>query len=107
MKTVQQTFDEMAGTFLPEEAAGVDEVYQFDITGEAGGKWHAVVKDQQCSVHEGEHESPSLTIIMGDEDYVAMAEGRLHGQAAFMTGKMKLKGSMLHAVKMNKIFKRR
>jgi len=107
MKTVRQTFEEMPGTFLPDAAAGVDEVYQFDITGEEGGKWYAVVKDQECNVFEGENESPSLTITMGEKDYIDMVEGRLHGQVAFMTGKMKLEGSMLHAVKMNQIFKRR
>ena len=107
MKTVKQTFDEMPGTFLPGAAAGVDEVYQFDITGEGGGKWYAQVKDGQCLVAEGEHEQPSLTINMNAADYLDLVEGRLHGQTAFMTRKMKLKGSMLHAIKMNQIFKRR
>jgi putative sterol carrier protein len=107
MKTVKQTFDEMPGTFLPEAAGGVDEIYQFDITGAGGGKWYAWVKDLQCGVVEGEHESPSITITMDADDYVAMAEGRLNGQVAFMTRKMKLKGEMKHALKMNQIFKRK
>ena len=107
MKTVKQTFEEMPGTFQPEAAGGVDEVYQFDITGAGGGKWYAQVKDRQCTVVEGEHEKPSLTITMGAADYLAMAEGRLNGQVAYMTRKMKLKGNMLHAIKMNQIFKKK
>jgi len=107
MKTVKQAFDEMPGTFLPEAAEGVDEVYQFDISGEGGGKWYAQVKDRKCSVVEGVHEKPSLTITMSATDYIDMVEGRLHGQVAFMTRKMRLKGDMRHAIKMNQIFKRK
>ena len=107
MKTVKQTFDEMPQTFLPNAAAGVDAVYQFDISGEGGGKWYARVKDRECQVMEGEHESPTLTILMGATDYLDMAEGRLHGQVAFLTRKMTLKGEMVHALTMNRIFKRK
>ena len=107
MKTVRQTMEDMPGTFVPEAAAGVNEVYQFDIAGEDGLQWYAVVKDCQCTVTEGRHDKPSLTITMGAKDYVDMAEGRLNGQVAFMTRRMKLTGDMLHALKMNKIFKRK
>ena len=104
MKTVKQTFDEMPGTFLPEAADSVDSVYQFDITGEGGGTWYAQVKDRQCSVSEGRHEKPSITITMNATDYIDMVEGRLHGQVAFMTRKMRLQGDMRHAITMNRIF---
>jgi putative sterol carrier protein len=107
MKTVKQTFDEMPETLEKDLAGGVDEVYQFDITGEGGGKWHAHVKDRTCTVSEGEHAKPSLTITMRAKDYLDMVEGRLQGQIAVMTGKMKLKGSMLHAIRMSQIFKRK
>ncbi len=107
VKTVRQTFEEMPSTFLPDAAGGVDEVYQFDITGEGGGRWYARVRDRACEVVEGNHDKPSVTITMGAADYIDMVEGRLHGQVAFMTKRMKLTGSMLHAVKMNQIFKRR
>jgi putative sterol carrier protein len=106
MPTVKETFDAMPETFQPEAAAGVNEVFQFDITGEGGGKWYAEVKDGELEVVEGQHAEPSLTITMAAQDYLAMVEGKLHGQVAFMTGKLKLKGDFALAVKMNKIFKR-
>ena len=107
VKTVRQTFDEMPSTFLPDAAGGVDEVYQFDITGEGGGRWYARVRDRRCEVVEGFHEKPSVVITMGATDYVDMVEGRLHGQVAFLTRKMTLKGEMVHALTMNRIFKRK
>ncbi len=106
MTTVKETFDVMPSKFIKDAAVGVTAVYQFDITGEGGGKWYAEVKDCECSVTEGEHESPSITITMDARDYLDMASGKLHGQVAFMTGKLKLKGDMALAVKMNAMFEK-
>jgi putative sterol carrier protein len=106
MPTVKETFDAMPETFQPEAAAGMNEVFQFDITGEGGAKWYAEVNDGKLSVVEGQHAEPSLVITMATQDYLDMVEGKLHGQVAFMTGKLKLKGDFGLAVKMNKIFKR-
>lgn len=106
MPTVKETFDAMPETFQPEAAVGVNEVFQFHITGEGGGNWYAKVNDGELAVAEGDHEEPSLTITMAAQDYLDMVAGKLHGQVAFMTGKLKLKGDFGLAVKMNKIFKR-
>jgi putative sterol carrier protein len=104
MPTVKETFEAMPSKFIKEKAEGVSAVYQFDITGEGGGQWHAEIKDSAVSVSEGQHESPSITITMTAPDYLDMATGKLHGQTAFMTGKLKLKGDMALAIKMNQMF---
>jgi putative sterol carrier protein len=38
--------------------------------------------------------TPRTVMSMKLADYVAMQEGRLNGQEAFMTGKMKIQGDM-------------
>jgi putative sterol carrier protein len=38
--------------------------------------------------------SPRTIMTMAIQDYVAMQEGRLNGQEAFMTGKMRVEGDM-------------
>ncbi len=43
---------------------------------------------------------------MDAQDYLDMASGKLHGQVAFMTGKLKIKGDMTLAVKMNTMFEK-
>lgn len=106
MPTVKETFDAMPATFQKDKAEGVDAVFQFDISGDGGGKWYAAVKDSEVEVVEGEHETPGVTIIMEEHNYLDMVEGKLNGQAAFMTGKLKIKGQMGLAIKMNTIFKR-
>ncbi len=106
MLTVKETFDAMPSTFIKEKAKGVSAVYQFDITGDGGGKYYAEIVDGELTVAEGVHEKPSITIKMKDKNYLKMVEGKLNGQIAFMTGKLKIKGDMLLAVKMNEMFKR-
>jgi len=107
MPTVKETFEAMPETFQKDKALDVVAVYQFDISGDGGGKWYAEVNKGELNVAEGEHENPSITISMLDQDYLDMASGKLHGQTAFMTGRLKIKGDMALAIQMNKIFKRK
>jgi putative sterol carrier protein len=104
MPTVKELFDDMPSKFNSDAAQGLTAVYQFDITGDGGGKWYAAVESGTLSVVEGEHESPSLTITMGAQDYIDMGTGKLNGQMAFMTGKLKVKGDLSLAMKMKSIF---
>jgi len=44
-----------------------------------------------------------VTIIVSDETFVALADGKLDGQTAFMTGKLKTKGNMMLATKLGPV----
>lgn len=48
---------------------------------------------------------PDVTLILDDESFVAMGAGKLNGQRAFMTGKLKIKGAMLKATKLDVVLK--
>jgi putative sterol carrier protein len=104
MPTVKDTFDAMAGRFQPSKATGVNATIQYDITGDQGGTWNAVIKDGTCQVNSGAAASPSLTITMSSQDWLDMTGGKLSGQMAFMSGKLKLKGDMGLAMKIGSIF---
>lgn len=105
MASVKEVFDQMPQNFNEEAAKGMNAVYQFDITGDGGGKWHAIIEDGSLEVKEGEHDNPNITITMKDSDYLELVEGKLNGQMAFMTGKLKIKGDMGLAMKLNSLFK--
>jgi len=105
MPTVEELFAAMPASFQKDAAAGMNAVYQYDITGDGGGKWYAAIKEGELEVVKGEHENPNITLTMADEDYLAMIAGTLDGQAAFMTGKLKIKGDMSLAMKLGSIFK--
>lgn len=46
-----------------------------------------------------------VTIILSDDTFAQLAEGKLDGQKAFMTGKLKTKGNMMLATKLDGVLK--
>ena len=104
MPTVKETFDAMAGRFRAEKAAGVNATIQYDISGDQGGTWNAGIKDGTCAVNSGAAAAPSLTLSMSSQDWLDMVGGKLSGQMAFMSGKLKLKGDMGLAMKIGGLF---
>ena len=58
------------------------------------------------TVYKGEPKSKAnVTIIMSDETFTQLAEGKLDGQKAFMSGKLKTKGNMMFATKLDGVLK--
>jgi putative sterol carrier protein len=104
MPTVKETFDAMTSKFRPDKAQGVNAVIQYDIAGDEGGTWHAVIKDGACMVQSGAAPTPTLTLNMSSQDWLDMIAGKLSGQMAFMSGKLKLKGDMGLAMKLGSLF---
>ena len=61
-------------------------------------------KDQACTVSEGVHENPTLSLRMTDKNWVALCKGELNAVMAFMSGKLKAKGDIMLAQRMPKLF---
>lgn len=104
MPTVKEVFDQMGSRFRADKASGTNAVIQYDISGEGGGTWHAVIKDGACTVQEGAGTNPSLTLQMAAPDWLDMVSGKQSGQMLFMSGKLKLKGDMGLAMKLGSMF---
>ena len=104
VSSIQEIFEHINEGFHPDKAAGVDAVIQFDLTGEGGGKYWIRVVDQKAEVHEGEHEDPTMTLISSAADYIALVNGELNPMTAFMQGKIKVKGDMGLALKLQTMF---
>jgi putative sterol carrier protein len=103
--TVQGIFEGLPKAFQADKAAGVDVVFQFDITGANGGTWTVTVKDGTCEVTEGSHGSPTTTIEMGDDDFVKMISGELNAMSAYTSGKIKIGGDLMKSQLIEKLFK--
>ncbi|MCP4350890.1 MAG: SDR family NAD(P)-dependent oxidoreductase [Desulfobacterales bacterium] len=102
---IQGVFDRMAESFNPEAASGVDVVFQFNISGVAGGKWCCVIKDNTCEIESGEHEKPACVLRMGDADFADMMNGRLPPMQAFTSGKLRIEGDIMKSQLIEKLFK--
>jgi putative sterol carrier protein len=104
IKTPQEFFDKvLPAKFDPNKAAGFEAIMQMSIAGPSGGEWIVTIKDQKLDTKQGVHPSPTLSIKMADTDFVDMMNGKLSGERAFMTGKLKFKGSMVLAMKLKDI----
>jgi putative sterol carrier protein len=103
---VKEIFNQMPANLNADAAKGMNSVIQFNLSGDGGGNYHVIIKDGTCEVQEGTHDSPSMTMTMAAQDYVDMISGKLNGQMAFMSGKLKIAGDMGLAMKMQSLFKR-
>jgi putative sterol carrier protein len=104
MPTVKETFDAMSGRFKADKAAGTNATIQYDISGDGGGTWNAVIKDGTCTVSPGAATNPNLTLQIGAQEWLDMLSGKQSGQMLFMSGKLKVKGDMGLAMKLGSLF---
>jgi putative sterol carrier protein len=100
----KQAFDLMPSRFNKDAAKGLNAIYQFDLSGDGGGQWQVQIGNDQCAVKEGTHPSPNITISMTAQDYLDMLAGKLNGQMAFMTGKLRIAGDMGLALRLQSLF---
>jgi putative sterol carrier protein len=100
-KTVQEILDQVVVDLNADESAkGLRSVVEINLTGEGGGIYHLAIKDGVCTVGEGSHASPNITMAMTAQDYIDIVVGKLNGQMAFKSGKLKIAGDMDLAMKM-------
>ncbi len=86
----------------PSKLAGMNCVYQFRIGGQA---FNVAMKDGKAAVAPGEAGAPNCTVTMAENDFLDMLAGKLNGQMAFMTGKLKVAGDMGLALKLGSFIK--
>jgi putative sterol carrier protein len=99
--SVQGFFDGLAAGVDESKTAGMNNSYLFDIDG--AGKWVVAVEDGKVNVTEGEGEADT-TLIASEENFLSIARGELNPTTAYMTGKLKIKGDMGAAMKLQKLF---
>ncbi|HMK35506.1 MAG TPA: MaoC/PaaZ C-terminal domain-containing protein [Desulfomonilaceae bacterium] len=104
LSTVNEVFEKMPQVFNAAAATGLNVIFQFHITGAQAGDWNVVIKDGTCQVNPGVHDSPSVSLTMADEDWLAMCNGTLNGMTAFMTGKLKASGDIMAAQRIPSLF---
>ncbi|MFZ5817256.1 MAG: SCP2 sterol-binding domain-containing protein [Bacillota bacterium] len=87
----------------PAKIATLKASYQFDLAGEGGGTYHASFDNGSFDIGEGAADNPGCTVSMSAADFQAMVEGKLNPTAAFMSGKLKIKGDMGLAMKLQSL----
>ena len=97
----KEFFDSLSTRADAEKLAGMNNSYLFDIEGE--GQWHVVVADGAIKVNEGEGDADT-TISTSADTFAQIVAGDQNPTTAYMTGKLKIKGDMGAAMKLQKLF---
>jgi putative sterol carrier protein len=105
--TTKEIFNEMQKGMdaNPAKLAGIKGVFQFDISGTDSGIYSVAIADGKAVVSEGAPPSADITITMASNDFADMVEGRLDAIAAFMGGKLRVKGDMMLAMQLQSLLK--
>lgn len=106
MATFQETIGNLRSRMEgvdPARTEGMNAVYQFELSGDYGGVFHVNVVDGSVVLEEGAHDTPNITISMTADDFNSMMEGTLNATSAFMAGKLKVKGDMSLAMKLQNL----
>ena len=106
ISSVNEYFDTLEQRFLPTAAEGLAMVFQWNLTGDNGCDYYATVNDGAMSKEQGVHDNPDVTITISADNYVKLINGKLNGAFAVMTRKLKVRGNVMLAKKMDEIFPR-
>ena len=93
-------FDTLPTRVDETKTAGMNNSYVFDID---GAKWKVDVQDGKVHVTQGA-EDGDVTITTSEETFDKIVSGEQNATSAYMTGKLKVKGDMGAAMKLQKLF---
>ncbi len=100
-ESVREFFDGLESRADTSKTAGMNNSYLFDIDG--AGQWFVAVDDGNVSVNEGGGDA-DVTISTTEENFLKIVRGEQNPTAAYMSGKLKIKGDMGAAMKLQKLF---
>jgi len=100
-ETVQEFFAQLPSRADSSKTAGMTNSYLFDIVG--AGTWKVDVDDGTVTVSEGSGDA-DVTIATSQETFQKIIDGEQNPTSAYMTGKLKVKGDMGAAMKLQKLF---
>ena len=108
-------FEEIRGVMLSKsneereaQVKKVNAIFQLDIVNTDGEKqtWHIDLKNEHGDIGPGRPVSqPDLSISTDDKTLMEMIQGKLSGQMAFLSGKLKASGKLMLASQLDALLK--
>ena len=87
----------------PDVITKINAIYQFNISGPGGGSWTVDCTAPGGKIASGTTANAKCTVAATDQDFLAIVNGKLNPQMAFMSGKLKIQGDMGLAMKLQQI----
>ena len=102
IENAREFFETLESRSDSSKAAGLTANYLFDIDG--AGKWTVRVDNGDVSVQEGEQDGADTTIESSEETFLQIVNGEQNPTSAYMSGKLKVRGDMGQAMKLQQLF---
>jgi len=99
--SAKEFFESLPSRIDSSKIAGMSNTYLFDLQG--AGTWKVDVKDGTVTVTENADDA-DVTLSMTEENFEKMVARDLNPTTAYMSGKLKVKGDMGAAMKLQKLF---
>uniref|UniRef100_A0A671MJE1 Hydroxysteroid dehydrogenase-like protein 2 n=1 Tax=Sinocyclocheilus anshuiensis TaxID=1608454 RepID=A0A671MJE1_9TELE len=101
---VSDMFNIIRGILSPDIVKTTQGVYRFDLSGDHAGVWYIDLKNDAGSAGSGEPPvKADVVMTLDSSDFIKMFGGKLKPTMAFMSGKLKIKGDMSLAIKLEKM----
>ena len=100
-ESAREFFETLETRVDESKAAGVTNSYLFDV--EDTGRWLVDVREGRVTVTEGDAQA-DCTITTSEDNLLQIVRGEQNPTTAYMTGKIKVKGDMGAAMKLQKLF---
>lgn len=98
-------FENLPARFRPERATGVKVLYRMNLSGEGGGVWEVEVANGKCVVRQGASGARAdVTISTNVETFLAIVQGRMGPELAYMSGQLIVDGDLFLAQRLGDFF---
>ncbi|XP_058463441.1 hydroxysteroid dehydrogenase-like protein 2 isoform X2 [Malaya genurostris] len=101
---IEGLFQKIESLLSEEIVSKTRAIYEFNVKGEEAGVWFADLKNGTGKVGKGKPPiDADATLTMDSKHFFDMFSGKLKPASAFMTGKLKIKGDLQKAMKLEKL----
>jgi len=103
-KACQELTASLPQHFNPQLTKDMEATIQLDISGDDGFLGYLVIANQDCAFYEGDTERNDIVIITDAKTWTDVLKKKITAQKAFMTGKLKVKGSFALLTRIDQLF---
>lgn len=90
----------------PKPIEGLQIIYSFNLSGDDGGLFGLKLTDGKAETIQGDPGEADCTLSMSVKDFKKLLAGNLNSTTSYMMGKLKVKGSLGLALKLENLLKR-
>ncbi|GAA0459392.1 SCP2 sterol-binding domain-containing protein [Alkalibacillus silvisoli] len=87
----------------PSGLNNLNATYSFDITDEEGMEWGVKVTSLKVELSQSMYDESDCLLRMNAKNFEKLLDGSLNATSAFMMGKIKAKGDLTYALKLQNV----